>query len=148
MRPSRFPICLSFHLMICLCSAVFCMIFAAPSRSEPCPSAESLTRFLRLQEHLEMISYYLFFCKICTGLLFIIALIRFITMVPAIPERMQGLRKLLSHLHAAKIQTACTLCTLFSSFLLFALIGELALKQLRINALQSRELDEAEYRKR
>ncbi|CDJ42320.1 hypothetical protein, conserved [Eimeria tenella] len=97
--------------------------FSTPSRSEPCPSAESLTRFLRLQEHLEMISYYLFFCKICTGLLFIIALIRFITMVPAIPERMQGLRKLLSHLHAAKIQTACTLCTLFSSFLLFALIG-------------------------
>ncbi|CDI79396.1 hypothetical protein, conserved [Eimeria praecox] len=94
-----------------------------PTRSQPPPSAESLPRFLRLQEHLETLANYLLFCKICAGLLFVIAMIRFITMVPAIPERMQGLRKLLSHLNAAKVQTACTLCTLFSSFLLFSLIG-------------------------
>ncbi|CDJ27876.1 uncharacterized protein EMH_0095460 [Eimeria mitis] len=94
-----------------------------PTRSQPPPSGESLLRFLRLQEHIEMLANYLLFCKICAGLLYVIAVIRFITMVPAIPEKMQGLRKLLSHLNAAKVQTACTLCTLFSTFLLFSLIG-------------------------
>lgn len=101
------------------------LLVAAPSRAQPPPSAESLQRFLRLQEHLETLANYLLFCKICAGLLFVVAVIRFITMVPAIPERMQGLRKLLAHLNAAKMQTACTLLSLFTTFLLFCFVGML-----------------------
>ena len=99
------------------------ILFPGPSRSQPPPSAESLPRFLRLQEHLELLADYLLFCKICAGFLFVVAVIRFITMVPAMPDRMQGVRKLLSHLNTAKMQAACTLCSLFTAFLIFCVVG-------------------------
>ncbi|KAL8449070.1 hypothetical protein Emed_003422 [Eimeria media] len=96
---------------------------SSPARAQPPPTAESYPRFVRIEEHFEVMANYLLFCKICAGLLFIIAAIRFISMIPAIPERMQGLRKLLSHLNAAKMQTTCTMVSLFTTFLSFCLIG-------------------------
>ncbi|KAL8434233.1 hypothetical protein Efla_001998 [Eimeria flavescens] len=94
-----------------------------PAKSEPPPTAESYPRFVRIEEHFETMANYLLFCKICAGLLFLIAILRFISIVPAIPERMQGLRKLLSHLNAVKMQTTCTMVSLFTAFLSFCLIG-------------------------
>ncbi|KAL8448213.1 hypothetical protein Emag_003981 [Eimeria magna] len=101
---------------------------AGPARAQPPPTAESYPRFVRIEEHFEVMANYLLFCKICAGLLFIIAAVRFISMIPAIPERMQGLRKLLSHLNAAKMQTTCTMVSLFTTFLSFCLIGTDTLK--------------------
>ncbi|KAL8275932.1 hypothetical protein Esti_000048 [Eimeria stiedai] len=96
---------------------------SSPARSQPPPTAESHPRFVRIEEHFEAMANYLLFCKIYAGLLFVIAAVRFISMIPAIPERMQGLRKLLSHLNAAKMQTTCTMVSLFTTFLSFCLIG-------------------------
>ncbi|PFH34053.1 hypothetical protein BESB_072050 [Besnoitia besnoiti] len=91
--------------------------------NSPPPTAESLTRFLRLQEALEAKGDGLFRTKIFAVLVLLMVAVRTLTLTAAVPESFQQSRKLIELLYGASAQIFFASLLVVLAFFAFCFAG-------------------------